>query len=559
MPIQAYLPIVHIELYLIVGAVLLSLVTYIGQFRKVPGAKPQIANQICKTIWLLSMVMVSFSSGLSDKIPWLQLQQMMALLSPYLWVVFILEISNQEKIVPLAMKYCFIGLIGLLWLAIITNNYHGLFWSEIWLNGETVMVENGWLNWAARILSYSFCTIAIVFSVRWVLMTVGLRRRQALWFSVAGVFSLLGTILEFFPAAQKTAPMPLGFLINGILVAWGFYRWHVYNVQPLAQQAAVRAMIDSLVVVDEYGYVADMNPAAKIEFAGLTVQVGDEFARLIAAWPALNIINDDSSPQTVEVIRDFQGESRWYQLTVTSIQTRGHCLGKAIVFKNITEQKKNHAKLLEQQKTLSILTERERLGRELHDNRAQICHFLDLELQTVHLLLKDGQIEKVNKQVDRLIEIVKDINIDIRESIVGLKKAGVSDYDFENKLRDYLAWYEKNRGIVTELILPSEPIGNLFGDNGKLQVLRIIQEALTNIRKHAKANRAKVQIEKNVREVTVTIEDDGCGFDTDAILENDKRFGLHIMAERAEEAGGRFQIDSKPGKGTKVIVILPGK
>lgn len=98
MPIQAYLPIVHIELYLIVGAVLLSLVTYIGQFRKVPGAKPQSANQVCKTIWLLSMVMVSFSSGLSDKIPWLQLQQMMALLSSYIWVVFILEISSQEKL-----------------------------------------------------------------------------------------------------------------------------------------------------------------------------------------------------------------------------------------------------------------------------------------------------------------------------------------------------------------------------------------------------------------------------------------------------------------------------
>ena len=552
--IQEYRPIENIGFYLLVFGALIVMATYIWQFRKMPGAKSQVYAQVSKCAWLLTLVFITIRPGLADKLFWNQLLQAACVLSPYFWFVFVVEISHQEAKLPTTVKYGLVGIVGCLLLGMMTNSWHGLFWRQAWLDGQNIKVVLGPGVWLARLTSYLLCTLAVGFSVRWILTTVGLRRRQALWFTFAAAFSLIGSVLDFVPSAQSIAPLPLNFLLNGLLLTWGFYRWHTYNILPLSQEVVVRDMIDGLVVVDEYGYIVDLNPAAKTILRDVPGQIGGRFDQLAAAWPELAAVYDGAASQTVEAIRDDAHGRCYYRLQMTPVKTREQWLGKAIVLKDITEQKKQQATLLEQQKALSILTERERLGRELHDDRAQICNFLGLELQTVHFLLGDGQFEKAITQVDRLRKMVKDLNLDIRESIIGLKKTNAANRDFATKLREYLAWYEKNREIVTELVLPAEPVDGLLSDTAKLQLLRIIQEALTNIRKHANARQAKVQLEKTDRQITVSVEDDGCGFEASAVSGKDKSFGLQIMNERAQEAGGRLEIDTKPGRGTKVMV-----
>ena len=203
---------------------------------------------------------------------------------------------------------------------------------------------------------------------------------------------------------------------------------------------------------------------------------------------------------------------------------------------------------------MSILTERNRLGRELHDGQGQIWSYLQLELHTIHSLLNSAQLEEAIKLVERLAGVARDLNTDVRESIVGLKQTAADSRDFVATLREYLVWYEKNHGIATQLILPTEPMANLFNHTSEVQLLRIIQEALTNIRKHAKARQAEVIIRRMDNQVIVVVVDDGCGFDIEASPTGKKSYGLQIMEERAEEAGGRLQIESKPGEGTKVMV-----
>ncbi|HWR41342.1 MAG TPA: ATP-binding protein, partial [Patescibacteria group bacterium] len=88
----------------------------------------------------------------------------------------------------------------------------------------------------------------------------------------------------------------------------------------------------------------------------------------------------------------------------------------------------------------------------------------------------------------------------------------------------------------------------------EVQLLRIIQEALNNVRKHAKASRVKVSIQSTAGETRVCVADDGQGFDMDASLPGKNHYGLDIMRERANEAGGEFRIESKPGEGTTVTV-----
>lgn len=90
-----------------------------------------------------------------------------------------------------------------------------------------------------------------------------------------------------------------------------------------------------------------------------------------------------------------------------------------------------------------------------------------------------------------------------------------------------------------------------------MQVLRIVQEALTNVRKHAAARRAVVTVDVHDDETTFAISDDGRGFDPDGLPPEKQGFGLHTMRERSEQARGRLSIESAPGRGTRVTVTLP--
>ena len=94
----------------------------------------------------------------------------------------------------------------------------------------------------------------------------------------------------------------------------------------------------------------------------------------------------------------------------------------------------------------------------------------------------------------------------------------------------------------------------------EVQLLRIIQEALSNVRKHANARRAWVRLRPAETGVEVVIEDDGVGFDPDGLRRSDvPRFGMATMRERAEAVGGAFEIAAVPGEGTRVTVHLPSE
>ena len=91
----------------------------------------------------------------------------------------------------------------------------------------------------------------------------------------------------------------------------------------------------------------------------------------------------------------------------------------------------------------------------------------------------------------------------------------------------------------------------------QVQLLRVVQEALTNVRKHARATQATIAVRVQDQVIEVVVEDDGQGFDLAQVLqERLPRFGLQTMRERAEEIGGIFQVDTTPGRGTRVRVQL---
>jgi signal transduction histidine kinase len=138
---------------------------------------------------------------------------------------------------------------------------------------------------------------------------------------------------------------------------------------------------------------------------------------------------------------------------------------------------------------------------------------------------------------------------------------------FFSALDQYLQRFEQRYEIQTERIIPHDLAEEVLEPVVEVQLLRIIQEALTNVRKHAAARFVRVVFAVHANQTQIIVEDDGCGFDPSPhpgpppkLGEGDREgahFGLRIMRERAEAVGGSLQVRSAPGHGTKVIVQVP--
>ncbi len=125
-------------------------------------------------------------------------------------------------------------------------------------------------------------------------------------------------------------------------------------------------------------------------------------------------------------------------------------------------------------------------------------------------------------------------------------------------LTNYLRSYETQYHIKTEFSLSGDE--NLLFPRTKIFLFRIVQEALSNVQKHAKAGRVQVRLDIGLDLLTVTIADDGIGFDMEAVARDPEKwdhFGIRGIVERARLVGGEARIDSKKGRGTQVVVRVP--
>lgn len=211
--------------------------------------------------------------------------------------------------------------------------------------------------------------------------------------------------------------------------------------------------------------------------------------------------------------------------------------------------------LFEQVRRLAILEERDRLAREMHDSLGQVLGFVNLKAKVAEDLITRGRLAEAGGELGQMRAAVQEAYEDVRQAILSLRttpqarglRAGLQDY--VQRLRDQTG-LDIRMEWADDLHLPPAV---------EAQVIRIVQEALTNVRKHAQAHHAAVRFARDGGGVTVTISDDGRGFDL-AAVEGAKgmRFGLLTMRERAESIGGTLEITSAPGHGTVVRLRLSG-
>ncbi len=145
----------------------------------------------------------------------------------------------------------------------------------------------------------------------------------------------------------------------------------------------------------------------------------------------------------------------------------------------------------------------------------------------------------------------------MREAILGLRTSISPSVGLVHTLQEYLRHFSQQSGIPVRLVIDDQARLELQ-PSAEIQLLRIIQEALANVRKHARASLGWVRIRIRGERATIVVEDDGQGFDLAQVGEGEGlHFGLQTMKERAEGVGGRLRVVSQPGHGTRVVVRLP--
>ena len=152
----------------------------------------------------------------------------------------------------------------------------------------------------------------------------------------------------------------------------------------------------------------------------------------------------------------------------------------------------------------------------------------------------------------------KDTHADVRQSILNLRSTSDREWSFITALKKYIEKFRLNYGIRTELSLCDEIEENTFDPLVEVQLFRVIQEALTNARKHSGAHTLTVIMGLDGNKTCITITDDGHGFDTGQLEgSTGSHFGLIFMQERMEQNGGSLKIDSIPGGGTVLKLDVP--
>jgi two-component system nitrate/nitrite sensor histidine kinase NarX len=227
------------------------------------------------------------------------------------------------------------------------------------------------------------------------------------------------------------------------------------------------------------------------------------------------------------------------------LDTLGRHLGTAL---------QNH-RLASAARQLAVAQERHLVAQGLHDSIAQSLNFLKMQLHLLDTAAERNDMDEVREIVPLLRGGLEESYEDVRELLVNFRTK-FSTGNLRDAVEETVTRFQRQTG--TPLHLDYKEDGGLpLPPDQQLQVLFILQEALSNIRKHAAATQVRIAI-RNAQDFHLAIDDDGDGYDpADIASRGEGHVGFHIMRERAARLGARLQLDSAPGAGAHVTLLLP--
>jgi signal transduction histidine kinase len=574
----AYTPSVWLPM---VAAVLLAAIgLYSWQRREIPGARWLAIGSFIGCVVPLGVVLEAAALPPAAKVGWQSVQAAFTLPGVAATTCFALEYAAPGR-----------------WL---TRRILALLWTPALLGLLAIAVTGGQVLGQAQIAAggtvertvSTFSRIAVAYGMALFLVNTAaflwlfVRSPQHRWPVALMVAAQLLARGGFVAAiAHPDAPIPFDPLVASTLLVYGAYAialfgYRIFDPLPAARQAVLEQMHTGVVVFDAGWRVLSLNPAAEailgvraglargktwqqVWFPGEPLPAFPEFGAGGAAGVAAG--SGDAGVELPDVTLGAGAAARHYAPALSTLTDfRGLPVGHLLMLRDVTEHLRADAEALERQRLQATLRERERLARELHDSIGQVFGFANLKLGAARKLLADGDLAKADANLAALERIVDAAHADLREYILNLGAGPSEERPFLAALRRYLDGYRQNYGIRVDLSVGAGIDDRAFPLDAQMQLFRILQEALSNARKHAGADCVWVSFEKgDGPSVRMRVRDDGRGFDLPAAGQAgapqapDGHFGLRFMGERAEQLGAGLRIESAPGQGTCVDVEVP--
>jgi signal transduction histidine kinase len=207
----------------------------------------------------------------------------------------------------------------------------------------------------------------------------------------------------------------------------------------------------------------------------------------------------------------------------------------------------------DQVKTLTVIEERQRLARDLHDSVTHTLFSINFTAEAARLLLRQNP-AALETPLAQLQTLAQSALAELRALIVQFQPLTSADTGLASALRRHIATLKAHHALTVDLQIAAEPA--LSTEQGE-QILRIVQEALHNVVKHAQTPRADLALVCVDGNLMVTIRDQGVGFTAEGVPITGQHFGLASMRARAAALGASVVIDSHPGAGTRITVTVP--
>jgi len=286
----------------------------------------------------------------------------------------------------------------------------------------------------------------------------------------------------------------------------------------------------------------------------------EEFLKIVQSL-LKGVDNDKIKPQEIVSEDDRDTLKLFNECLAEELQTRILALENEIIERKRAEEKlaTYQIQLKRLSSALSLTAERERrhISEDLHDRIGQALTVIKMKLEE----LKDPQVDtdsyrvldETGKLLDNAIQEIRTLTFEISPPLL-------YELGFESAVEWLIEQFGERHNILIEY--DGNGDGRMLGDDLSFFLFKSVRELLFNVVKHARADRTKVSVRREENRIRISIQDDGVGFDfskSQFSVNNLSGFGLFSMRERMEYFGGNFDVESKPGRGTRITLIMPLK
>ena len=554
----SYQHIAYILIYLVSALFLGMLAVYSWRHRIVPGALPFSIMMGMSTLVALSSCAEIASISMSDKIIWFKVRTSGMMLEATFGFYFTCEYAGLGKWLTrnrLILLHIPVIIFSILSFIPATDQ---LLWSDFRYDGR---IHASYTLPTVMLITY---IVLLVFSCTLVYVSLLARTPLYRW-SIAVIlasslipralipFQVLGII-----GFTTVAPLTISYDISGLILMLALFRFQMFDVIPLARERVIQRMKDGVLILDRQNRVLEINAAAAALLDRPAARrVGKKVDLALQHSPEL--LQAILAPTVGGTVEIGAGEAqRCYEVRASALKDdTGLPLGRLILLHDVTERQRTQAQLLRQQRALATLQERERVARELHDGLGQVLGYVNMQAQATRNVYARQQDATADEYLTHLIGVAQDAYADLHADALEGQPTSGGEPALVDCLQRLLQRYSEHYDIGTQLNASPQWNARITPEM-QAQVMRIVQEALSNTRKHAHAHNVRVNICDHDGQLFVTVEDDGIGFNAAQADNTDAHtYGLRFMRERAINMAGSLCIQSAPNKGTQVLLMAP--